>query len=99
MTQSQLSDEDRRLYPARNFAQHTAQGTTPGVANTEFQIIHNLKRGPAQVINGQLRPGVEFVYYLDGPGTLYASNIALWDENTIRLKCTDASRNYTIYVR
>lgn len=89
-----------RLSPADNFTQVIFRGTSPAVAGTEFTLTHNLKRGkPQQDTAGNWIPGIEFSYWLDGPGSLYESNFANWTDNVIKLKCTDASRGYTIIVR
>lgn len=76
-----------RLSPSDNFLQYEESGTTPAVAGDEFTITHGLGKE------------VEFIYWLDGPGTLYESNYATWSDNAIKLKCTDAGRGYRIIVR
>lgn len=89
-----------RLYPASNFSQVVFRGTTPLVAGTEFTLTHKLKRGkPEQDSAGNWIAGVEFIYWLDGPGTLYESDFANWTDDTIKLKCSDAGRGYTVIVR
>lgn len=87
------------LQPSDNFRQLVFTGTTPGTANTAFTIAHNLNRifagkGP----NGD-EQGLEFVWWLDGGGTLYEINTGSWTDNEIQLACTEASRAYTIIVR
>lgn len=83
-----------RLVPADNFQQVVIVGTTPAIAGTSFTVKHDLKRVLAGSNSND--QGAEFVWWLDGPGTVY---LVTFDENTLTLKCTDASRNYTIVVR
>lgn len=91
---------ENRLYPSSNFSQVVFRGTTPAVAGTEFTLTHNLKRGkPTQDSAGNWMGGIEFTYWLDGPGTLYESDFANWTDNAIKLKCSEASRGYTIIIR
>jgi len=74
-----------------------ATGTTPGAANTEFAVAHNI---------GGPRLPLFFFYFLDRAGQLYsmyagmtpwtaATNAAMGD---IYLKCTVASANYWVIV-
>jgi hypothetical protein len=89
-----------KLVPSENLRQVTLRGTTPGAANTEFILTHNLKLGRArQDSAGNWIPGIEFTYWLDGAGTLYESDTANWTDDAIKLKCTDASREYTVIIR
>lgn len=87
------------LNPADNFQSVVFTGTTPGIVGATFTLTHNLGRiGAGTGPNGNER-GVEFVYWLDGAGDVYAVNVAGWDENSIQLACTAAGRAYTIIVR
>lgn len=88
-----------RLDPATNFQQYIESDVTPGIANSEFVVYHGLARAFTGTGPNGNEPGVEMTYILDGPGTLYASNKHLWNENEIRLRCSDAGRGYTIVLR
>lgn len=87
------------LIPAENIQQRTITGTTPGIADTEFTIQHDMGRELAGTGPTGTEQGAEFIYWLDGAGTLYTGNPVSWTQNSFTLKCTDASREYTIIVR
>jgi hypothetical protein len=90
---------ENKLFPASSFSQYVIRGVTP-LAGVEFTITHNLRRGkPVQDSAGNWKAGIEFIYWLDGPGTLYESDFANWTDNAIKLKCSEANRGYTIIVR
>jgi hypothetical protein len=85
-----------RLFPADNFQQVVLSGTSPVIPGVSFVLQHGLGRSLAGTnVAGDAR-GAEFVYWLDGAGSLY---LVTSDLDTITLKCTDASRNYTVIVR
>lgn len=71
-----------------------ATGTTPGGADTEFAVNHNLTRIP-----------IFFIYFLDKAGDLYSyyGGMTAWtaatsagNDGAIYLKCSVASADYRI---
>lgn len=88
-----------QLTPVENFQQLTLGGTTPAVAGESFVVDHRLGRIMAGSGPVGDEPGAEFIYWLDGPGQLYAVEKASWNENSFRLACTEPSRKYVIIVR
>lgn len=76
----------------RNIEHWKANGTTPGVANTEFSISHQLLYVP-----------ITFFGHTDNGGILY-KGVTAWTAatpsaaGTIFLKCTTVSANYQILI-
>lgn len=68
-----------------NISCYKATGITPGVANTEFSIIHSLRRIPIGFL----------VASVDQAATIYKSTTA-WTNSTIYLKCSGVSVNYFV---
>lgn len=62
--------------------------TTPGVANTEFIVTHNLGRIPV---------GYD-VRSIDAAAHVYDSNKNLWTKTTMRLKCNTATVHLVLFV-
>ena len=54
---------------------------TPGVADTEFIVTHNLGYIPTGII----------VFRVDKAAIIYASQVNLWNATQIRLKCNVAT--------
>lgn len=62
--------------------------TTPGVANTEFIVTHNLGRIP---VGYDIRS-------IDAAALVYDSNKNLWTKTTMRLKCNTATVHLVLFV-
>lgn len=72
----------------RNIESFLLTGTTPGIANTQFLVSHNLRRLPTGFL----------VIRLDQAGIIYAdaADIAAWSATMFAAKCNLASVNYRI---
>ena len=68
----------------------TESGTSPGTANTQFAITHNLGRIPTGYVLLAANPA----------GTLYqtATSGTPWTTTQIFVKATIASMSYTVYI-
>lgn len=69
----------------RNIQCSKASGTTPGVANTEFAVNHNLNRVPITLAGWDTNNG----------GVLYRSTTP-WTKTQVFLKCTTATAAYNL---
>jgi hypothetical protein len=67
---------------------HSGVINAPGVANTQFAVVHNLGRVPI---------GFHTVSR-DNGGTCYSSNIAGWTTTTILLKDTNAATQLRLFI-
>jgi hypothetical protein len=65
-------------------------GTSPGTANTEFAITHNLGRIPQGYFVGGVNPAGT-LYQLAGSGTA-------WTTTQIFVKCTVATVSFEVYI-
>lgn len=70
-----------------NFEETIRTGTTPGVANTEFNISHNLGRIP----DG-------FLLLLQDQAAIFYKGVTAWTTLLVYLKCNVATVNYTIII-
>jgi hypothetical protein len=88
-----------KLWPSEHFQQRIISGVTPAVAGDDIVIRHDLNRTLAGTGPNGNEQGAEFIYWLDGAGTLYEGDRADWTPNSFTLRCTDASRGFTVIVR
>jgi hypothetical protein len=65
-------------------------GTSPGTANTEFAIAHNLGRIPQGYFVGGVNPA-GILYQLAATGTA-------WTTTNIYVKCTIVTMGFTVYI-
>lgn len=72
--------------PDRNIDCWKATGTTPGAADTDFTISHNLGRIPTTIGGQDTNNG----------GLLYRSPVTVWTTTTVTLRCTKASSNFIV---
>jgi hypothetical protein len=68
-----------------NISNWKATGTTPGAANTNFTVTHNLGRVPITIAGQDT----------DNGGLIYRGSVA-WTKTTVTLKCTTASAAYNV---
>jgi len=64
------------------------EGTSPGAANTDFTLQHNLGRIPVTINAQDTTNG----------GLIYRSPVTAWTKTTVTFRCTTASANYKVIV-
>jgi hypothetical protein len=74
--------------PSKNIKNWRAAGVTPGAANTDFTITHQLGFVPDSILTQDT----------DNGGVLYRSPATAWTKTTVTLRCTTASANYKVRV-
>jgi hypothetical protein len=72
---------------SRNIVHYKANGVSPGAANTDFTITHNLGYVPVTIIGQDTNNG----------GLLYRGSVA-WTKTTITLRCTTTTATYNVWV-
>jgi hypothetical protein len=75
----QNTDEDRNLNIWK------ATGTSPGIANTDFTVNHQLGHIPITIVGQDTNNG----------GVLYRGSVA-WTATSVTLRCTAASSVYNL---
>lgn len=72
---------------ARNISNFMASGTTPGVANTNFTITHNLGYVPFTILGFDTNNG----------GVIFRGTTP-WTKTTVTLQCTTATATYNVRI-
>jgi hypothetical protein len=81
---STMSNKD----PDMNMDAFKATGTSPGAANTDFTLTHQLGRVPLTIVGQDTQDG----------SILYRSPATPWTKTTITLRSTGASSVYNVIV-
>jgi hypothetical protein len=83
-----LTALDNQLTPQDNFqAKILGPIVTPGVANTEFTVQHNLGRVPTN-----------YIWNVDQNAVVYDSRRASWTSQQLFLKCSATSVNLYLII-